>query len=201
MLPQAEEKPKPQRKRQRKPPANSKAKKANLAQTPAAPANPPPFQGNQNIQPGVQPSILLKFTLKGFSSPEWVTTITRWWSSGSLRWWETISARKMSDRSLGLKMLSTIRTLCRYEEVVEKPQQKCVRFPDATAAAATAPTSDGTDRPRDASSWSPNGGTPDGKWSCDYTGDGPRRPDASKRLHATSSAPTNWATHQWDSAR
>ncbi|PAV87065.1 hypothetical protein WR25_12709 isoform F [Diploscapter pachys] len=52
MLPQAEEKPKPQRKRQRKPPANSKAKKANLAQTPAAPANPPPFQGNQNIQPG-----------------------------------------------------------------------------------------------------------------------------------------------------
>lgn len=57
MLPQAEEKPKPQRKRQRKPPANSKAKKANLAQTPAAPANPPPFQGNQNIQPGVQPAM------------------------------------------------------------------------------------------------------------------------------------------------
>ncbi|PAV87082.1 hypothetical protein WR25_12709 isoform W [Diploscapter pachys] len=66
MLPQAEEKPKPQRKRQRKPPANSKAKKANLAQTPAAPANPPPFQGNQNIQPGVQPSILLKIYLKRF---------------------------------------------------------------------------------------------------------------------------------------
>ena len=27
----------------------------------------------------------------------------------------------MSDRSLGLKMLSTIRTLCRYKEVVENP--------------------------------------------------------------------------------